>query len=255
MKHFDSLAGVFFVLIFALSSDGQDATRLFQSDQTENSFCSENVRTRMDTFMVELQQQPGSIGYVIANADRSIPGRFQKYFSNFQWHVGYRRFDTDRIKFFRAPDGESMRFDYWISVDGLSKPELPPPYRSVAIAEPTLYDSSSIISITKDGVEFGYGFETTGPCDWGLNLFDFAMVLNSDPNLEAYLIASAANRSRANFVRRALNLTSTTLSREHGIPSRKIKTKFAGIRENDEMQLWLVPTGSPEPTLRPGTLP
>jgi hypothetical protein len=255
MKRFNSIAIGFFVIILALNCVGQDSPQFFQSDQTENSFCTEDAKSRMDAFMIELQQRPGAIGYVIANADRSIPGRFQKYFKNFQWHIGYRRFDTDRIKFYRAPDGGSMRFDYWISIDGISKPELPPPYRSAAIVEPTLYDSSAIISITKDGVEFGFGFETVEPCDWGLNLFDFAMVLNSDPNLQAYLIASAANRTRANFVRRALRLTSTTLSLEHGIPARRIETIFAGIRKGDEMQLWLVPKGNKPPSFRGNSLP
>ncbi len=245
----------FCFVISANDSFAQDQKQLFQPDLTENSLCTEDSRFRMDSFMVELQQTPGSIGYVIANADRSMLGRFLKYFSTFQKHVVFRRFDPNRIKIFRAPDAGTMRFDYWISVDGVSKPELPPPYRTTAIAEPTLFDSSSIISITKEGVEFGYGFDTTEPCDWGLNLYDFAIALNSDPNLQAYLIASVANRNRASIVRRALQLTSTKLSREHGIPARKIKTRFAGLREADEMQLWLVPIGSPAPTFRAGTLP
>lgn len=255
MTHSRFSAFVVLLLALAVNVAGQNTSNLFLSDQTENSFCTEDVRLRIDTLLVELQQRPGSVGYVIASADRSIPGRFLKYFKNFQWHVGYRRFDTDRVKFYRAPDGGSMRFDYWISVDGVTKPELPQPFRSAAVLEPTLFDSSSIIKITKGVVEFGYGFETVEPCDWGLRLNDFAMAVNSDPNLQAYLIASAGKRNRVGFVRRALQLTSTTLSREHGIPASKIKTRYAGIRTDDEMQLWLVPKGSPEPTFRPGTSP
>lgn len=205
--------------------------------------------------MVELQQRPGSVGYVIASADRSIPGRFLKYFTNFQLHVGFRRFDTGRVKFYRAPDGDSMRFDYWISVDGVTTPELPPHYRSAKIVEPTLFDSSEIIKITKGVVEFGYGFETAEPCDWGLRLNDFAMAVNADPNLQAYLVASAGKRNRVGFVRRALQITSRTLSREHGITASRIKTSFAGVLQDDEMQLWLVPKGSPAPTFRPATSP
>jgi hypothetical protein len=246
---------VFLLLALAFNAAGQDASKLFLSDQTANSFCSEDVRLRIDTLLVELQQRPGSVGYVIASADRSIPGRFLKYFNTFRSHIIFRKFDPDRVKFYRAPDGDSMRFDHWISVDGVTTPELPPAYRSAKIVEPTLFDSSSIISITKDGVEFGYGFETGEPCDWGLRLNDFAMAVNADPNLQAYLIASAGKRNRVGFVRRALQLTSTTLSREHGIPASKIKTRFAGVLQDDEMQLWLVPKGSPEPAFRPGTSP
>lgn len=247
----------FVVLLLALTLNvaGQNTSNLFLSDQTENSFCTEDVRLRIDTLLVELQQRPGSVGYVIGNADRSIPGRFLKYFNNLQSHVIYRKFDPARVKFYRAPDGESMRFDHWISVDGLTKPELPPAYRPAKIVEQTLFDSSAIISITKKGVEFGYGFETVEPCDWGLRLNDFAMAVNADPNLQACLIASAGKRNRVGLVRRALQLTSTTLSREHGIPASKIKIRYAGIQRDDEMQLWLVPMGSPEPKFRPGTSP
>lgn len=249
-----SIIALFILVACPLVSFGQGLDKVFLFDQTENSFCTEDVRTRMDTFMFELQRRPGAIGYVIANADRSLPGRFQKYFRTFQTHVVFRRFDPDRIKLFRAPDGGSMRFDYWISVDGISKPELPPLYRSAAIVEPTLYDSSLIISITKDGVEFGYGFETPEPCDWGLNLFDFAMVLNSDPNLHAYLIASAEDRSKAALAKRALSLTAQDLARKHGIPTRRISTKYAGIKGHSAMQLWLVPNDSKDPEFRDGTL-
>ncbi|HCA59123.1 MAG TPA: hypothetical protein DEP46_14205 [Blastocatellia bacterium] len=248
-------AFVVLLLALALNVAGQYTSNLFLSDRTENSFCTEDVRLRIDTLLVELQQRPGSVGYVIGSADRSIPGRFLKYFNNLQSHVIYRKFDPARVKFYRAPDGKSMRFDHWISVDGVTTPELPPAYRPAKIVEPTLFDSSAIISITKEGVEFGYGFETVEPCDWGLRLRDFAMAVNADPNLQAYLIASAGKQSRTRFVRRALQLTSTTLSREHGIPASKIKTRYAGIQRDDEMQLWLVPKGSPEPTFRPGTSP
>ncbi len=246
---------LFLLLALAFNAAAQDPSKLFLSDQTANSFCTEDVRLRIDTLLLELQQRPGSVGYVIASADRSIPGRFQKYFNTFRSHVIYRKFDPARVKFYRAPDGDSMRFDHWISVDGVTTPELPPPYRSAAIVEPTLFDASAIISITKDGVEFGYGFETGEPCDWGLRLNDFAMAVNADPSLQAYLIASAGKRNRVGFVRRALQITSTTLSREHGIPASKIKTRFAGVLQDDEMQLWLVPKGSPEPAFRPGTSP
>lgn len=246
---------VFLLAGLAVNSASQEPSKLFLSDQTENSFCTEDVRLRIDTLLVELQQRPGSVGYVIGSADRSIPGRFLKYFNNLQSHVIYRKFDPARVKFYRAPDGGSMRFDHWISVDGVTMPELPPAYRVAKIVEPTLFDSSAIIAITKEGVEFGYGFETVEPCDWGLRLRDFAMAVNADPNLQAYLIASAGKQSRDRFVRRALQLTSTTLSREHGVPASKIKTRYAGIRSDDEMQLWLVPIGSPEPKFLPGTSP
>ncbi len=75
-------AFVVLLLALALNVAGQDSSKLFLSDQTENSFCTEDVRLRIDTLLIELQQRPGSVGYVIASADRSIPGRFLKYFND-----------------------------------------------------------------------------------------------------------------------------------------------------------------------------
>ena len=202
--------------------------------------------------MLELQQRPGSIGYIVGSADSTIPGRFYKYFKAFQQHVVFRQFDTNRIKFYRAPDGSSMQLDYWISADGITQPELPEAYRRSAITDATLYDSSSITSVSVEGVEFG--FESEEPCDWGLDLRHFAMTVNANPKLEAYLMASAGSRSTVNFARRALRLTVRELSEDHGLSARRVKTKFVGVRERTEMQLWIVPMGSPVPEFREGTL-
>ena len=221
---------------------------LILADQTENLYCTEDVRLKMDSFMFEVQQRPGAEGYIVGSADSSIPGRFQKYFKTMQWHVGYRQFDTSRIKFYRAQDGGSMRFDYWISTDGLSQPELPEAYQRSAITGATLYDSSLISSFFRDGVEFGHA------CDWGFDLRHFAMTVNADASLEAYLMASAGSRTTVDFARRALSLTARELSIDHGLSARRIKTKFIGVRERTEMQIWIVPQGSPEPKFRQGML-
>ena len=239
-------------LLLLVHAPAQETQNAVLVDRTENSFCTEDVRARLDTFLIELQQRPGAIGYVIGTADSSIPGRFSKYFKTIQSQIRFRRFDPSRINLYRAPDGKSMRFDYWISQDGVSKPELPVGYRLSAITEPTLYDSSLITSVSSDGVQFG--FERDEPCDWGLHLTDFAMILNSDRNLQAYLIASAESRSKINFARWALSLTVKALTQKHGISTRRIKTKFVGVHERNEMQLWLVPQGSTGPELREGML-
>ena len=240
------------IALFSALAIAQNDNPLILSDQSENTFCSDDVRARWDSFMLEVQQRPGSIGYIVGSANSSLPGRFYKYFKAFQQHIVFRQFDPSRIKFHRAQDGGSMRFDYWISADGITQPELPEAYRRSAITDATLYDSSSITSISAEGVEFG--FESEEPCDWGLDLRHFAMTVNVDPNLEAYLMASAGSRSNISFARRALQLTARELSKDHGLSARRVKTKFVGVRERTEMHLWIVPMGSPVPEFREGTL-
>jgi hypothetical protein len=236
------------IAVFSTLAIAQTEGPLILSDQSENLFCTEDVRLKMDSFMLEVQQRPGSIGYIVGSANSSVPGRFNKYFKAFQQHVVIRQFDTSRMKFYRAQDGGSMRFDYWISADGITRPELPEAYRRSAITGATLYDSSLISSFFRDGVEFGHA------CDWGLDLRHFAMTVNADPNLEAYLIATAGSRSNVNLARQALSLTARELSKDHGLSARRIKTRFVGVRERTEMQLWIAPKGSPVPEFREGML-
>ena len=213
-------------------------------DETADVFCSEDVRGRMDLFLAELSNQPGSIGYIIGSADAEMPGRYPKYERALRNHVTFRRFDPSRVKFLRGPDGDAMRFVYRLVPDGARTHDLPVPYRRSKINKPTLFDESGIVRVKGGKVQFG---EKDGgaaePCDWGLRLEDYAAALKADEYLIGHLIGSSGSSER-NKVRTSLSLTAALMSREFGIPKQRIVTRLTANDGPSTMRLWLVPRGT-----------
>lgn len=241
------------LLSFGVGANSQKPPKAVLVDEFANILCSEDNRTKIDSFFAEISQTPKSIGYVIGSADASIPGRFNKYFKSFQSHVLFRRFDPKRIQFFRGPDMDSMLFRFWIVREGSQPPDLPPTYLAPKIEQPTLFDSSEIFLIKNDQVNFGDdGGDALEPCDWGLDLNQFAMSLNADSNLTGYLMASSKNNRDKAKAMTALQLTTMNMSKMYGVASHRLKTIYVGSRKETEMQLWLVPKGSSLPKFREG---
>jgi hypothetical protein len=242
------------LLAFGRVATAQETPKAVLADEFANLFCSEDNRSRMDNFLALLSQKTDSIGYVLGSADKSIPGRFSTYFTTFQNHVVNRKFDSNRVKFFRVPDSNAMHFQFWIVPKGATPPEFPASFVSSKLESATLFDSSEIYRLENGSVNFGDdGGDAVEPCDWGLDLNRFAMWLNADTNLSGYLIASSKNSLDAAKAKIALRLTEKTLVKEHGVAPRRLKTMYVGLRKGTEMQLWLVPKNGSVPELREGT--
>lgn len=240
------------IIVFALSVNavGQGPPKAVLSDEFSDALCSDDLRARIDNFLLELSNNTQARGYIVGRADGSIPGRFQKYFRVFQTHMRFRKFDEKRVSFHRGPDGSTARFELWVIPEGSNIPDVLTPFKPSLITKTTLFDSSAIASIKKGEVEFGEGSWSSEPCDFGLVLNHFAATVNEDNNLLAYLVASSKSRRDAARTNTVLRLTARMLSKTHGIPANRVRTINAGRRVRSEMQLWLVPKGSHPPKFR-----
>ena len=109
---------------------------------------------------------------------------------------------------------------------------------------PTLFDASRIDSIEKGKVLFGEGGE---PCDFGLDLEQFAKELSQQADVDAHLVATSDRRHSARFVRRVLHLTQQELTKTYGTRAGRIKIVYSGRAKESEMQLWMVPQGTKRP--------
>ena len=229
------------ILLFthSIQTTAQNEPKAIFVDELTNIFCTEDNQARLDSLMVELQNRPGSTGYVIGHADRAMPGRFLKYLATYKWHVPYRRFDPDRVKFLRGEDLGQMTFRFWVVPEGAEPPAQEISYSPTKIVKQTLFDSSEIVSITKGSVKFG--FEMDEPCDWGLRLDHYAEALAEDPDLVGHLVVYSDNKRGRSFVNRAAQMTVKELASKHGISSKRLKTTYAGKSEFSKMELWLVP--------------
>ncbi len=218
------------------------------------TLCSDDLRVRLDNFLVAIYERPESVGYVVGNAEATTPGRLHKYFRVFQNHVQFRRFDVNRLRYFRGTNAESMRFQLWLVPKEARPPEIPLSFPRETFENSVMFDASEL-SFTKKGVvEFG-GEWGNEPCDFGLDLNQFAIVLGANPNLKGYLIASSISRGDRANAKKALDLTKSDLVRNYRVPASSIKTIFAGNRKSRVMQLWLVPNGSQTPSFRENSVP
>jgi hypothetical protein len=184
------------LVISASNAIGQGVPKAVMHDEFSNAFCSEIIRARLDIFLATLSTMPDSTGYLIASADAEMPGRFHKYFRAFQNHIRFRRFDPDRIRYYRSPDEDSLRVQLWVVPKGAAPPEVSLSFQQTPFSEPVLFDASEIGSIEKGNVEFGQDLGSE-PCDFGLDLDMFAIYLGGDPELEAYLVASSRKSPRS----------------------------------------------------------
>lgn len=103
------------LLAFGVGANGQSRPKAVLVDEFANEFCTDPLRSKIDNFLMEISQRPDWVGYVIKNADQTIPGRFERYFNLFHNHAPYRGFDVNKIKLYRREEGDSMAFQFWVA--------------------------------------------------------------------------------------------------------------------------------------------
>ncbi len=234
---------VFSLLFFVTATSSQELPKAVLVDEFNNLFCSDDLKARLDNFFSKIAKQPESVGYIVGNADASMPGRFHKYLRVFQSYVSFRGFYQDRLGYFRGPDGDGLKFQFWLVPKSAVRPSVSTEFRQQRMEKATLFDASEISSIKNGSVEFG-GDWGNEPCDFGLNFYQFAIELGANRNLLGYLVASSSGKRNRTRTRTALQQTAAELIKRHRIPARRLKTLFVGDHDNSEMQLWLVPKGT-----------
>ena len=238
------------LLLLGAVANGQEPVKAVLVDEF-GELCSDDVRSRIDSFFTTISNSPDSTGYVVGLAQASLPGRYEKFVRLFKNHIAFRNFYPESVKFVRSSDREDLRIQFWLVPLGASFPDVPA-YVKSPILVPTLFDASAIDSIEKGEVLFGEGGE---PCDFGLQPEHFAKELSQQPNLEAYLVATSDRRHSARFVKRVLRLTQQELTKAYSIPAGRIKISYAGSAKQSEMQLWMVPHGTIRPRLFTSRIP
>ncbi len=234
------------LLILIVGAWGQESPGAVLVDEF-GELCSDDIRSRIDSFFATISDRPNSTGYVVGYPDQLLPGRHEKFVRLIRNHIAYRNFFTERVKFLRGANRDEMRIQFWLVPLGAPIPEPIPAYDKSAIVVPTLFDTSGIDSIEKGKVIFGERNESGEPCDFGLSLESFAYELKSNPKISAVLMATSNRRRSENFVRRVLSLTQQELTKAYGIHQSRIKITYAGTAKESEMQLWMVPPGTEPP--------
>lgn len=220
-------------------------------DEFSPSTCSDDLRARFDNFFVLLTESPGRKGYVSIWPGYDLPGRALKIRRMLSNHIRFRGFDPDRIHIAREqPSLPSVTF--WLVPKGVNMASVGVPKKVTYLPE-TLFDSSGIFKVNSREVEFGG--KSVEPCDFGLDLVEFAEIVKSEEESVVHLLATSSKRISRTKALTALKLTAEELSKKHGLAPGRIKTAYVGVRKGAEMQLWIVSNSRPAPKFREGTLP
>jgi hypothetical protein len=227
------------IVLLAQFGSAQSKPKAIPTDEFANLLCSDEFRARIDHFLADISNQAGATGFVIGYADRAVPGRFFKYAKAFERHPDFRGFSKDRIKFVRGPDEDKMRFQLFVVPEGASLPNDGIGYTKLNVTSQTLFDRSYLNSETSGQIYFG-GDLGGEPCDWGLDIGEFAQTLVDDPNLNGYLVVYSDRKSSRRFV---MNAADSAIARitSHKVARDQLKIVYGGRAESRELQLWLIP--------------
>lgn len=212
---------------------------------------------RLDSFAIDLQNDPGATGYVVAYvAPHKSPGWSLR---RAQWARGYlvngRSLEGGRVQVFNGGYRDEPLYQLWIVAAGAKLP-LPPFDLAAALAREKgaylfdryVYDD---INPNETGIEHGY----IGYLDEKGYYAPFAEALGQDPAARGCIIAYATRRQRRGSDRRLAARVKLELLKNHAVGADRVVTLGGGLRRERLVELWIVPPGAalpkPTPTVRP----
>lgn len=142
-------------------------------------------------------------------------------------HILFRQQDPDRFRI-SVVHTSTASIRFWIVSKGETVPSMGIGEKATYLPV-TLFDSSEILKVSGREVEFGQG--SVEPCDFGLDLAQFADSVRSEDESVVYLLATSSRRISQAKARTALRLTAAELSKKHGVPADRIKTAYVGAKK------------------------
>ena len=200
---------------------------------------------RLDNFAIELMNNEGADGYVIAYgpaSDGSGSGPWRLGLTK-EYLTQARGIDAGRIKtIYGGPfrERDVTQVEFWLVPFG-AEPPAPAKYENDAgkfkgkFAEYQAWD------------ELFIGDGTTGPSTGNMTLAGFAEVLRSQPKMVGYVAAYNGREAAPGAWRRVAESEAGSLEEEYGVESSRVKVIFAGYSEETMIQLWVTPEGAPPP--------
>ena len=86
-------------------------------------------------------------------------------------------------------------------------------------------------------------------------LDNFAIQLQNEPGAQGYIVVYGGRRGRQGEAERRAARATEYLTSMRGIDPSRLRTLTPGFRESMETELWLRPTGAPEPSVSPTLQP
>lgn len=218
---------IIFVLVILLASlqisFGQEKPEAVLVDEFGVITCEE-VMARLDSFFIDLANNPDSTGYIVIYPDKTSTKegisyeRWIKGFSAFRKFVEKRfviihgeKRDTTAIEFWRVPPGADVSFykeEKWVST-------FPKANKAFVFASLHIEDVCPTF-----------------------NPGDYADLLLSDASLRGHIVIF--NKSRREAQKEAQEWL-TTLTKDYKVPRNRLRVFFAKNRSAPDVEFWIVP--------------
>jgi hypothetical protein len=211
-----------------------------------------DMLARLDNFAIELQNEPGARGVVVAySAKHKFPGwPLRRAEVSIDYLVNTRGLDAARLSVLNGGLRDDTGFELWVVPAGAELNVKPFDAASLMSGEKTPLPFDRFTVIERGGIivsEYGgEGYPTApGPYEY------FAEVLRRDPSLRGCVIGYTSRRGGAAAARRIASLAKLTIAKSHAVDVRRVVALGGGRREYKAIELWLVPPGSPLPKPTP----
>ena len=205
--------------------------RLSDEFRTRGSNCEEGF-ARLDTFFVEINNNPADEAVIVLYGDTSKPNALRKRERELLNHFTFRKFPRDRVRLVRGIARENGTTQFWLVPPGAEPPmiERAPETIEKPPTEPYLYGASY-----NDGVP--------GCSGHIYDLAEYARELRSQPRSKGRIVINEASRAKFN---RELAVITRELA-VAGIPRSRFTAIYKYVRPNRMLELnelWVIPASS-----------
>jgi hypothetical protein len=121
------------VCLFAIGISAQDIEAI-QVDQIE-SFCCESVRAQLDSYLIEVKNDPDAKGYIIFYGGKRHPfcagsrqgdlprhGELSLLITTLEQHIKFRKFAPERIAWINGGYRENWSVEFWLASKNAAPP-------------------------------------------------------------------------------------------------------------------------------------
>ena len=210
-----------------------------------------DLMARLDFFAVELQNEPASLGVIVAyGARHTFPGwPMRRAHASHNYLVNTRGLDAARLSTVFAGLREEIAFQLWVVPPGAEPPAKPfdPVLLMSGEKTPLPFDRYTVIE-RGDRPESEYGDAYPDEAE----LYEyFVEVLKRDPALRGCVIGYTSRRGSLAAGRRIAARAKLTMAKAYALDVTRVVALGGGRREYKMLELWLVPPGAPLPRPSP----
>lgn len=213
-----------------------------------------DLKARLDNFAIQLQQQPGTRGFVISyRSHRDLPGLSSRLLAPIKYYmINTRGIAPDRLVIMDGGEADCLGYELWIVPVGKT-----PTPRSGAYSRDFI-DKTSAWKFD----EYYYPLPSDDLEDYeyvGTSLEAFAEALRKQPRAQGYILAYPEYYEKRvdplGTASKMLRSVRAVLINRYRVPASRIKVMNGGYRKRRQVELWIVPRGEHPPIATPNAFP